>query len=134
MIIEFKEVWGWRRPPKVCNYVARGSYVYFKLFSIIWKLYWNSIILMWKCLIYNVYINIPFLRDKTFKIYNFPFLKHAYFKFKTNLVFPGGPVVKTPHCSGCGFHPWSGSYDIHMPHSQKNKQNKNTDFISGDFS
>ena len=97
----------------------------FKLFLIIWKLYWNSIVLMWKCLIYNVY-SIPFLRDKTFKIYNFPFLKHSHIlNSKLIWVFPGGPVVKTLrfHCSGCGFHPWSGNYDIPHATQPKNKQN-----------
>ena len=62
----------------------------------------------------------------TFKIYNFPFLKHSHIlNSKLIWVFPGGPVVKTLrfHCSGCGFHPWSGNYDIPHATQPKNKQN-----------
>ena len=36
-----------------------------------------------------------------------------WFKNKYNGDFPGNPVVKTPRfqCKGCGFDPWSGSWD-----------------------
>ena len=41
--------------------------------------------------------------------------------------FPGGPVVKTPHCQcrGCRFNPWSGVYDPTCHAAQpKDKKNK----------